>query len=362
MGIGKIVTFFGFALFLTSFFVYGNNEAFAQTTNTCGLVLVSGDSIFYNDLQSGSISSEAIAVLSNPGTDAATLSVQGTDWQDASQTSVIDISETRLSFSTGNFASKIPLSLAFQDIGTLQPSVNTDIFWQLQANLLNPSFTGDLTQVMTFRVECESVATIVSDTFTDSDNTDITSHTPGTGTGWTEVLSITSSPTAEIISNEVRGGENINTSGQAYTAQPDPTSGDQDISITIRDFEASSSKGAFIFGKRTDNNNLYGVTFMPDGHSQDQIVLYKRDGGTNTELGSFDIVDGWVADTVIKLVLRDGDQEVFVDGVSKITATDTAHDGDVGTWGLGFGGNNAMGGIGNTHLRTGWHFDDFLAE
>jgi len=361
MGIGKIVTFFGFALFLTSFFVYGNNEAFAQTTNTCGLVLVSGDSIFYNDLQSGSISSEAIAVLSNPGTDAATLSVQGTDWQDASQTSVIDISETRLSFSTGNFASKIPLSLAFQDIGTLQPSVNTDIFWQLQANLLNPSFTGDLTQVMTFRVECESVATIVSDTFTDSDNTDITSHTPGTGTGWTEVLDTTSGgKDMHIISNEIKTEESQNTSGQAYTAQPDPTVGDQDISITIRAFEGSSSKGAFIFGKRTDNDNLYGVTFMPNSHSQDTIVLYKRVAGVNTELGSYD--PAWVADRVVKLVLRDGDQEVFVDGVSKITATDTAHDGDVGTWGLGFGGNNAMGGIGNFHLRTGWHFDDFLAE
>ena len=156
MGIGKIVTFFGFALFLTSFFVYGSNEAFAQTPDTCGFDPVSVVDLFYSDLQFSGTSSEATTILSNPGTVAATLSVQGTDWQDDTLTSVMDVGATKFSFVSGSYSSKTPLSLTFQDIGILQPSVDTDVIWQLRANLINSSFTGPLNQVMTFRVECVS--------------------------------------------------------------------------------------------------------------------------------------------------------------------------------------------------------------
>jgi len=320
LNVSKLVALFGFALFLTSFFAYGNNEAFAQTTDTCGLVLVSRDSIFYNDLQSGEISKEAISTLSNPGNVPAILSVQGTDWQDASKTSVIDVSKTRLSFLTGIFASKTPLSLAFQDIRTLQPSVNTNIFWQLEANLLNPSFTGDLTQVMTFRVECGSVATMVFDTFTESSNTDITAHTPDTGTGWTEEYNTALSTAQVQATNDIlEGGEKTNRVGDVYSAQPNPTVAEYDITFTIKAVDDSGGRKPIgIIARWTDDNNFYYLRMTPTGSDDDDLQLWKYVDGTATQLDSLEDIT-WAVDDVIKFEVRDATKKVFVNGVEKLT-------------------------------------------
>jgi hypothetical protein len=81
-------------------------------------------------------------------------------------------------------------------------------------------------------------AAAVSDTFTEASDTALTSHTPDTGTVWTEIFDSTTPGTdAQVIASTdiVQAGDNDeNNTGQAYAAQPDPTGVDQNISITLK--------------------------------------------------------------------------------------------------------------------------------
>lgn len=71
------------------------------------------------------------------------------------QTNIMNVGNTKFSNSSGTYSAKTPLGITLQNIDTLQPSVNTNTYWQLQANLLSSSFTGNLTQTMNFRVSCD---------------------------------------------------------------------------------------------------------------------------------------------------------------------------------------------------------------
>jgi uncharacterized delta-60 repeat protein len=201
----------------------------------------------------------------------------------------------------------------------------------------------------------------VWDTFTESSDTALTSHTPDIGTGWTEVFDDTTPGTnAQVIASrdivQAGDGDETNT-GQAYTAQPDPTSVDQAISITLSALETdNNTKPVGIFGRRTDNDNFYYVRILPNGHdTYDTVELWKMVSGTPTSLGSYDAT--LAANTVIKLEIRDASKKVYVDGTERISSSDNTLTG-AGTWGLFFGNYNGTGG----NCRTTWDLDNFLAE
>src|SRR5437867_2926466 len=146
---------------------FGNNRAlmFAATISqvtgqltviagSCGINVVSGAPINYGSLTPGSISTEQTVVLQNTGTVAGTLAVHGTDWLDGSSTSQILVGNTKFSTGTGTYASKTALTTSDQTVGTINPTPNLSTFWQLQANLLSSSFSGSLTQTVTFSNSC----------------------------------------------------------------------------------------------------------------------------------------------------------------------------------------------------------------
>ena len=121
---------------------------------TCGISLTSGAPINYGSLVPSSTSAEQTLILHNTGSVAATLSVHGTDWLDGSSNSQMLVGNTKFSTSTGTYASKTALTTSDQTVGTINPTPNLSTFWQLQANLLSSSFTGSLTQTMTFSNSC----------------------------------------------------------------------------------------------------------------------------------------------------------------------------------------------------------------
>ena len=121
---------------------------------SCGINVVSGAPINYGSLTSGSISTEQTVVLQNTGTTSGTLVVHGADWLDDSSTSQILVGNTKFSTASGTYASKTALTTVDQTVGTINPSPNLSTFWQLQANPISSSFTGSLTQTMTFSNSC----------------------------------------------------------------------------------------------------------------------------------------------------------------------------------------------------------------
>lgn len=71
------------------------------------------------------------------------------------QLSIIDVANTGFSFNSSSFANKTSLTSGFSQVGTVPFGVNSTTFWQVFANLLSPSFTGDLSQTMNLRVTCD---------------------------------------------------------------------------------------------------------------------------------------------------------------------------------------------------------------
>ena len=122
--------------------------------NTCGINIVSGAPINYGSLTSGTISTEQTVLLQNTGTASGTLLVHGGDWLDVSSTSQMLVGSTKFSVTSGTYASKTALTTSDQTVGTINPTPNLSTFWQLQANPLSSSFSGSLTQTVTFSNSC----------------------------------------------------------------------------------------------------------------------------------------------------------------------------------------------------------------
>jgi cysteine-rich repeat protein len=201
---------------------------------------------------------------------------------------------------------------------------------------------------------------VILDSFTESVDTLLTSHIPDIGISWTEVLDTSSAGTDATVvasTDEMQAGSSENSVAQMYTAQPGPTGSNQEISIMVKDgFDQSGSKGWCLFGRRTDNDNMYMVQIMPNGEAADSVKLFKRVNGVNTALGnSFDATIS--SGTTIKLKLADDSKKVYVDGIERISDIDNVL-ASFGSWGIGIGGNGQYCGSDSKHLRTHWHFDN----
>jgi hypothetical protein len=122
---------------------------------TCGLSFPNGNSVNYGSLSPNTISPEIKLNMTNSGTTLAALQVSGTNWLDESLTSQMFVNRTYYNVTSGTYFQKMPLQ-AFNQLVTsnFAPSVILQTFWQLQAILLNSSFTGTTTQTMDFTVSC----------------------------------------------------------------------------------------------------------------------------------------------------------------------------------------------------------------
>jgi len=125
---------------------------------TCGIAFVGSSVINYGDLLPGDTSAEKTLTLDNTGNTDANVALRGTDWLDSSATIQMNVGNTKFLTTSGTYASKTPLTLIDQPIDAvdpiLTPAVNRDMFFQLQANLINPGFTGAATQTKTFTATC----------------------------------------------------------------------------------------------------------------------------------------------------------------------------------------------------------------
>ncbi len=219
-------------------------------------------------------------------------------------------------------------------------------------------------------------STIVSDTFTETSDTAVTSHTPDTGTSYTSVQNsvictepsgAATAPVINATSDIVKpclaaGGTDV---GQWVTSQSAPTSTVQSISITISTVDTgSATRPVGIFGRRTDNDNAYIAIIRPTAHASNSLELFVISGGTATSLGSYD--EALAANGIVKLEITDATKKVYYDGVERISSADNTLT-SAGTWGLGFGRwRNAADSstliAGNVNgSSTAFRLDDFLA-
>jgi hypothetical protein len=131
------------------------------------------------------------------------------------------------------------------------------------------------------------VAVIFNDTFTEGANTNLASHTPNTGTSWTELWSTSAGVRTlqvEAGADQIRCTGNSGDFGLIYTADVTYPTANYEVQATlITTF--STATPAYLIARLTDQENMYAVRYvLSSGGNNAQ--LYKKVSGTWSTLGS----------------------------------------------------------------------------
>lgn len=182
---------------------------------------------------------------------------------------------------------------------------------------------------------------IFADAFTDTNGTDLVSHTPDTGTSWTEAADGSGNRNIEVQSNEAAPDATETQTGIWYTAQGTYPSAEYDV---LADFPSVGvSPGvAGLIARWTDSDNNY--TLLVNSNAGDDILIVKRDGGTQTILAQADNDHGSPVSDV-KFEIRDAAKKAFIGGSEILSTADNAVT-STGEGGLGFGATGGTGGFG----------------
>jgi len=203
----------------------------------------------------------------------------------------------------------------------------------------------------------------VHDTFTDgSGQVSLTSHTPDTdGTSWVEEINTGSTLEVDCFgSSGYAGPDNYaNTYEVVVTSRPDPSSAEYDITAELSGVEGSSESGSKPWGlvARFDGteDDAYIFQLMPDSYAENAYKIFKRVGGTDTELAS---VDGaTVVGDVFKFEIRDASKKVYKNSTEILSTSDNTIT-DAGSAGMGWGDYFPNG----DHVRTDYQVTEYSVE
>lgn len=167
----------------------------------------------------------------------------------------------------------------------------------------------------------------VFDTFTDTDSTSITSHTPDVDAGDTSyrlVATYDSFNSALITSNRLRGNVNTVTTGVCLI-----DSGVSDCTITC-DLSRNSTNpnhGGTGIGFRFSGSTGYYVDFYAVGGTTRTIRLMETNGTSGSEVTSAAFSHNDTTFYTMKIVLSGSSIKVYMDDVEYISTTDSTYTG-----------------------------------
>lgn len=198
--------------------------------------------------------------------------------------------------------------------------------------------------------------TIFQDHFTEpSADTDLNSHTPDTGTGWTKVWGTGSSSKlqAKATPDDLETGGSVANSGAIYSADASYPDADYAAEVKIVSGFTGTNRG-YLIVRLQDQENMYALRFSTGATA---TRLYKKVSGTWTALGSF-VADPAAGDTV-RVEVVGPTLRFFYNGVVKGFQVDTAITA-AGKAGLAIGGGAEL--AASTDDITSQIFDDFLVQ
>lgn len=198
---------------------------------------------------------------------------------------------------------------------------------------------------------------VVSDTFTEASDTDLTSHTPDTGSAWVQVAILGTTKLRVIAATDVLGAAGSATgNGELCKSQPSPSGADYDAALRVTAVDTGSASRFWrIHGRMTDGDNSYFVELAPTGHANNDVTLYKIVSGTKTSLATVDT--GLAANDIITLSMSGTTIRVLKNGAQILSVTDSALSA-AGDAGISAGKYNANIGTANINSSS-WAFDDY---
>jgi hypothetical protein len=181
------------------------------------------------------------------------------------------------------------------------------------------------------------------DNFTDSNGTNLTSHTSDSGHTWAKANSGSFAGNATINANMV-----VATTAVLYQSNWVPASPDYDVHAWLYIYDTGANYQVIIRGRApTGTNDGYGILF-DSYNSPTRLILQKVSGGTSTTL---DFVNyAFSAGQTYKLTLRMRGTKIqgYVNDVLQAEGTDSTHTA---------AGLVMIRGAGVATNTTRWHVD-----
>jgi len=178
-----------------------------------------------------------------------------------------------------------------------------------------------------------AVAYIVNDTFSETEDTTLASHTGEVGATWVSHPSYaTGAAVVEASGDKVY----FNTNSTCYYASGAPPSADYSVFATIYVQSNGASLSAGVIGRASTSANTFYLARY--GGTSSGWQLYKFVNGSATQLGSTVVQSLSLSGSYsIELRMEGTSIKLFVDGAETISATDSdiADAGKVGIRGLG---------------------------
>lgn len=190
-----------------------------------------------------------------------------------------------------------------------------------------------------------------ADSFTESADTALTSHTGETGATWTKNSSYTTSTVPQVVGATDRERLNDSAHEVACYASGLPAGIDYDVQVTVNVVSRDGYHGVTGRGA-TATLDWYEAFVDSAGSGGEGYYLGKYVSGTFTELASY-VTTPQTGD-ILKLRVRGSSVEMLVNGTVRGSATDTSFKtaGRVGIFGAQYAAP------GNS---VGYHFDNFEA-
>ncbi len=161
------------------------------------------------------------------------------------------------------------------------------------------------------------MGTYVSDTFTDTDGTDLSAHTPTVGTGWAEL--------AGVINIESNKAACVAFSGGYYFSAPSPSGADYFVEAdVVWDLSDTSAVGALLSRAVYVSSQLFGYALMWDAGAGN-IRLVRVDFGVFGDIDASGF--SWTSGDSHHLALAVAADSIqgFVDGSLVVSATDSTY-------------------------------------
>lgn len=201
--------------------------------------------------------------------------------------------------------------------------------------------------------------TVVSDTFTCASDLDLVTHTPDTGTSWSEVID--NGGGSNFIEctgsvDQVRPDAAADTTTLVALAAPSPSGTSYDVTVTLGLAGGGADDPTGLIFGYADSSNFCAALIFPAGTTPD-LRMYKVVAGTPSEIGTA-VDTGPATNGVFKVEVRGASDLVFLeDGVSQMTAPST---GCVSASGTGIFWGNVRGLTDD--VTTSSRLDNFLVE